>query len=218
MRRATGVALAVIGPAAVGILRLLLPYYTAADNTATARAVIDAPGRENAVLWLGLIATLTLVPGLYAAREALAPSRLRDWSFGLTLLGYLCLPIVLIGDALLWTAADHNLEPATIARLYGGLHPTYDIALGVFILAHVIGTTLIGVLCLRTNALPPLVAWLLTISQPLHFVTTVFLGLAWLDLIAWMLTALAMGWLAVHADVEYAGPSSARSTMPVLRS
>ena len=193
----------------MGILRLLLPYYTAPDNTATARAVVGAPGRESAVLWLGLIATLTLVPGLYAAREGLAPSRLRTWSFGLTLIGYLCLPVVLVGDAVLWAAADHGLDPATTAHLYGGLHPSYDLALGLFILAHVIGTTLIGVLCLRTHALPPLLAWALTISQPLHFITTVLLGLAWLDLIAWMLTAAAMGWLAARTDHE---PPRARHT------
>ncbi len=207
MNRSSGVVLAVAGPASVGILRLLLPYYTAPDNTATAQAVVGAPGRESAVLWLGLVATLTLVPGLYAAREGLAPSRLRTWSFGLTLVGYLCLPVVLVGDAVLWAAADHGLDPATTAHLYGGLHPSYDLALGLFILAHVIGTTLIGVLCLRTHALPRLVAWALTISQPLHFLTTVFLGLAWLDLIAWMLTAAAMGWLAARTDP---GPAGAR--------
>ena len=203
-----GIGLAVIGPAAVGLLRLMLPYYTAADSTASARAVAASPGRESAVLWLGLIATLTLVPGLYAARNGLAPSRLRSWSFELTLVGYLCLPVVLVGDAVLWVTADQRVDPGQTARLLDGLHPSYDLALGLFILAHVIGTTLIGVLCLRTRKLPVALGWALTISQPLHFVTTVFLGLAWLDLVAWILTAVAMGWLAAEAVPTNTGAAS----------
>ncbi len=196
MNRALTTALAALGPACVALLRLLLPYYTAPDNAAAAQAVAAHPGQESAVLWLGLVATLTLAPGLYAVRDVLPAGRLRAWAFGLVLIGYLSLPIVLVGDMVLWTATEQGLDPATTGGLLDGLHPSYGAGLGIFVAAHVVGTVLLGVLCLRTRVLPPVVGWALTISQPLHFVTTVFLGLAWVDLVAWGLTALAMGWLA----------------------
>ncbi len=196
MNRAATVGLAVLGPACVAILRFLLPYYTAQDSAGSARAVAAHPGQESAVLWLGLVATLTLAPGLYAVRDRLPAGPLRSWAFGLTLVGYLSLPVVLVGDMVLWTAANVGLDPVTAGRLLDGLHPAYGTGLGVFVAAHVIGTVLLGVLCLRTHVLPASVAWALTISQPLHFATTVFLGLPWVDLVAWGMTALAMGWLA----------------------
>lgn len=196
MRRPTAVALAAVGPLAVAGLRFLLPYYTAADSVDSARLVAGQSGREGAVLWLGLVATLTLVPGLLAAREGLPPGRLRDWSVGLTVVGYLCLPVLLVADHVLWVAAAVGLPETTTGRLVDGLHPGYGVAVGLFVVGHVLGTTLVGVLCLRRHVLPTVVAWALVVSQPLHFLTTVVLGLAWVDLLAWSLTALAMGWLA----------------------
>lgn len=198
MRRTAAIVLAASGPLCVGILRLLLPYYTASDSAATARAVAAHPGRESAVLWLGLIATVTLVPGLVEVRNRFPAGRFRTLSFGLTMLGYLTLPVLLIEDAVLWVAQSRGLNPALTGRLLDGLHPSYDVGLGVFILAHVIGTTLIGVLCLRRKVLPAPAAWALTISQPLHFTATVVLGSPQLDLVGWSLTAATMGMLAAQ--------------------
>lgn len=217
MKRASLVCLGAGGPVAVAFLRLLLPYYRSADNADSARLVLDHPGRQSVVLWLGLIAMLTLVPGLYVAREALPPGRLRSWSVGLTLVGYLCLPVLLVSDHVLWAAADLDLGPDVTGRLLDNLHPTADIAAGLFVIAHVVGTTLIGLLCLRSRVLPPVVAWALLFSQPLHFVTTVLLGLSWLDFIAWSLTGVAMGWLAAVAHRTATPDLSALRNEPVLR-
>ena len=203
MNRAARILLAAAGPACVAALRLLLPYYTAPDATATARAVADHPAQQSAVLWLGLVAVVTLVPGLYAVRDAFPTGALRAWGFSMVVVGYLTLPVLLVGDMVLWTGAEQGLDPATTGRLLEGLHPASGVAMGVFVLAHVLGTVLLGVLCLRSGVLPTPVAWALTLSQPLHFVTTVFLGLSWVDFVAWGLTAVAMGWLA-------AGPRAAR--------
>jgi hypothetical protein len=197
--RAPAIALAVFGPMCVGVLRLLLPYYTSPDSAAAARAVATHSGHESAVLWLGLAATLTLVPGLYAVRAALPPGRLSTVGFTLTLLGYLTLPVLLVADMVLWTGARQDLDPAATGTLLDGLHPAYGVGLAVFVAAHVLGTVLLGVACLRDHALPTALGWALTVSQPLHFFTTVFLGVPWVDLVAWSLTALAMGWLAATA-------------------
>ncbi len=196
MKRLTTIGLAVLGPLSVGLLRLLLPYYTEPDSVTSARAVAAHPGRESAVLWLGLIATVTLVPGLFAVRDRLDPARLRTWSFALTTVGYLVLPVLLVGDAVLWAGQHEGIGSTMTGHLFDSLHPSYDVGLGVFVLAHVVGTTLIGVLCLRQRRLPILLAWALTISQPLHFTATVVLGSPQTDFVAWALTALAMGALA----------------------
>jgi hypothetical protein len=180
----------------VGVLRLLLPYYTDSSSAASARSVASHPGRESAVLWLGLLATVTLVPGLLAVRDRFAPARLRTWSFALTTVGYLVLPVLLVGDAVLWVGQHQALAAATTGGLLDGLHPSYDVGLGVFVLAHVVGTTLIGVLCLRQGLLPTVLAWALTISQPLHFTATVVLGSPVIDLVAWVMTAVTMAALA----------------------
>lgn len=201
MKRPLAVALAACGPVSVGLLRFLLPYYTAPDSTSAAQSVATHSGPESAVLWLGLAATLTLVPGLYAVRDALPAGRLSTVAFSLTLVGYLTLPVLLIGDMVLWTGARQSLDPVTTGKLLDGLHPAYGVGLAVFVAAHVLGTVLLGITCLCGHALPTNLGWALTISQPLHFTTTVFLGLPWVDLVAWSLTALAMGWLAASTHL-----------------
>ncbi len=86
------------------------------------------------------------------------------------------------------TGAKQGLDPATTGKLLDGLHPADSVVLAVFVAAHVPDTVLLGMICLRSRVLPPVVGWALTISQPLHFATTIFLGLACVDLIAWGLT------------------------------
>jgi hypothetical protein len=197
MSRRGALVLLPVGPLCVGLLRFLLPGYTADDGTASARAVLAHAGRESAVLWLGLVAMLTLVPGIYAARSFLPPTRLRAWAMGLVVAGYLCLPALLASDLILWVGADQGLDPQVTGKLVDGVHPSFGVALGVFVVGHVLGTVLLGVACLRSRRLPAGICWALVVSQPLHFVTTVFLGLAWLDLLAWSLTAVAMGAIAL---------------------
>ncbi|MGA8987602.1 hypothetical protein, partial [Aeromicrobium sp.] len=143
MNRVTTLALAVVGPLCVAFLRFVLPYYTASDSTAAARAVGEHLGRESAVLWLGLAASLTLAPGLYAVRDALPTSQLARWGFSLTVIGYLSLPIVLVGDMALWAGTKQGLGPVATGRLLDNVHPAYDVGLGVFVAAHVIGTVLL---------------------------------------------------------------------------
>lgn len=65
LRRRTRLLAAVllpIGPAAVAMLRFTLPYATTDGPEEMVTAVHAAPGRQSAVLWLGLAAILTLVP------------------------------------------------------------------------------------------------------------------------------------------------------------
>jgi len=195
MRKSATIALAAAGPLAVALLRFVLPYYTASGNKEAAVDVAANLGTESAVLWLGLIAALTLVPGLYAIRDRMTPGRLRTTGFTLAVIGYLCLPGLLAVDLLLWVGTDQGLSAATVADLADGVHPSALVATALFIPTHIIGIVLIGVLALRSGHLPKPIAWLLIVSQPLHL-ASIILGLPALDLVAWSLTALGMAWLA----------------------
>jgi hypothetical protein len=206
MNRVLTIALAAAGPFFVAALRMELPYFLAPNGTVAATAVAAQPGTESLVLWLGFGATLTLVPGLVALWRVLPPSRLATIGLSLALIGYLCVPALLATDLLLWLGADQALPAEVTGGLVDGAHPTALIGAALFVPTHLVGIVLIGVLALRRHLLPPAAAWALTLSQPLHL-TSVLLGLQWLDPIAWGLTGIGMGWLAAaltKASVERA--------------
>jgi hypothetical protein len=206
MSRRLALLLLPIGPLCVGLLRFVLPYYTAPNTLSSARDVVAHQGRESAVLWLGLVAVLTLVPGVLAAGGLLPQSRLRTVAVTLVVAGYLCLPALLASDVIYWIGAHLGLDPQQTARMVSGMHPSLNVAVGIFIVGHVLGTVLLGVAFLRSGLIPKPIAWVLIVSQPLHFLTTVVLGLAWVDLVAWTMTAIAMAVIAVrlqqHQDVD----------------
>lgn len=203
-----GVALLLpVGPAVIAALRLLLPHFGADDTAGMVAAVDAAPGRQSIVLWLAYVGILTLVPGLVAAagicREA-AP-RLTAWALGLAVPGYLSLGIFVGTDHVLWSVTDAGLSRADAVSVVESSHPSLDVALGVFVVGHVVGTVLLGLALLRSGRIPVWAAWLLTVSQPLHFTATVIVVSPQLDFFAWSLTALGMAFVA-RAMVR--GPAS----------
>ncbi|MGI9155063.1 MAG: hypothetical protein ACR2FG_00245 [Marmoricola sp.] len=194
-----GVALLLpVGPAAIAELRLILPYYTASETPEIFAAVQADPGRQSAVLWLGYLGVLTLVPGLFAAARVCrdgAP-RLTAWALALSVPGYLSLGVLLSTDYLLWSVWDAGLTGADADAVVSATHPTVNIAIGVFVFGHVIGTVLLGIAMLRSGRIPAWAAWAIAVSQPLHFIATVILGSPQVDFVAWSLTALGMAVVA----------------------
>ena len=190
-------ALLPVGPFAIALLRLALPYYTADGVPATVAAVQDHPARQSAVLWLTYIGVLTLVPGLFAAAGVCrqAAPRLTSWALALSVPGYLSLGMFVGIDHLLWSAQQAGLSSADSTALVEAAHPTTSVALGVFVVGHVVGTVLLGLALLRSGRIPAWAAWGVTISQPLHFVTTVFLGSPQIDFVAWSLTGVGMAFV-----------------------
>jgi len=195
MRRAA-LLLLPIGPFCIAALRYLLPYYTADNNVAIVQAVNEHPGRESAVLWLGLVGVLTLVPGLIAAAAILPPSRLKAWAMGLAVPGYLCLGVLLAQDSLLWSGAHSGADPKQVTLLLDSLHPSMKVGLGVFVVGHVLGTVLFGIALLRSRRVPAWAAWAVAVSQPLHFIATVIAGSPTMDLIGWSLTGVGLAVVA----------------------
>ncbi len=195
MRRATLILLPV-GPFCVAALRYLLPYYTADNSLATVQAVDAHPARESAVVWLGLVALITLVPGVIAAAGVLPASRLKTWALALSIPGYLCLGVLLGEDYLLWSGVDSHTDPHQVAHLIDAAHPSVAVGTAIFVVGHVVGTVLLGVALLRSRRVPTAAAWAVVVSQPIHFVATVIAGSPTLDLIGWSLTGVGLAFVA----------------------
>lgn len=191
--RLLGAALMPIGPAAVAVIRFIYP-----PDAATA---LSQPQTMDAVLWLGFVATFTLIPGAYAALTLLRrpTPRLWIWTGAFLLPGYLAMMTLGFFDTL-WAAAPAaglSLEQVeNLGRAAEGAGPGM-ITLLVFVLGHVVGTTLLGIAALRARLMPAPAALAMIISQPLH-VISVITALPVLDLVAWGLTALGMAFLAVR--------------------
>ncbi len=196
---AWGVALLLpVGPAAIAVLRLILPYYTASDSSGMVAAVDADPARQGAVLWLAYVGILTLVPGLVAAAQVCrdAAPRLTTWALGLAVPGYLSLGMFVGADHLLWGASHAGVSTADAVAVVDAGHPSIEVAIGVFVLGHVIGTVLLGLAMLRSGRVPAWAGWAIAVSQPLHFVATVVLGSPQVDFVAWSMTAVGMAVVA----------------------
>lgn len=187
------------GPAAVAVLRLVLPYDTTDDAATVVRKVAAAPGAESLVVWLGFAAVLTLLPAVLVAGRLTWPAAPRTTAAALLLLGpaYLSLGLVLAGDAgVLSGVREHLPEPVT-ARLFDALHPAVTAAGIVFVAGHVAGTVLLGVAMGLSGVVPRWAAVLTTVAQPLHFVAAVVLGNHPLDFVAWGCNAAGFAAISV---------------------
>jgi hypothetical protein len=193
------------GPLAVGLLRYVLPYKTTDSSEQIVAAVYANVGHQNAVLWLGMIAILTLVPGVIVVlwqTRLLAP-KLTRVSAALVIPAYLCLGAVMSEDVLVAAAQKSGLSPSQAAGLISAMHPSIAVQTGIFVVGHVLGTVLLGVAVLRTRLAPVPAAWALIVSQPIHFIAAVIVGSHALDLVGWSLTAIGMACVAV----ELGGPA-----------
>jgi Domain of unknown function (DUF4386) len=193
------VVLLPLGPAAIAVLRFVLPYATVDDPAAVTAKVIAHPGTMSLVLWLGFVAVLTLVPGVLAVGRLTRRRAPRITAAALLLVvpGYLVLAWLASSDILLWAGANMGLDAATLTRLSEATHPTFEIAAGVFVLGHVIGTVLLGLAMWRSRAVPRWAAVLTMVSQPLHFVAAVIVVSPALDLVGWGMNAVGFAAAAV---------------------
>src|SRR5690349_15248863 len=66
-RRRTAAVLLPLGPLSVAGLRGVLPYFHASDSRETITQTAAHLGRQDAVLWLSVVALATLIPSTLAA-------------------------------------------------------------------------------------------------------------------------------------------------------
>lgn len=198
-----------IGPAAVAVLRYVLPYDTTDDAATITAKTMAAQGRMSAVLWLGFIALLTLVPAAFAAGRLTRRRAPKLTMVALFLLvpGYLSLGWLAAEDQIVWSGAQAGLNADQLTRLAEAMHPSGEVAAVFFVLGHVLGTILIGVAMWRARVVARWAAIAVIVSQPIHFVAAVVVPNHTLDLIGWGLQAVgfaAAGWAILHlADDEW---------------
>lgn len=193
--RLAALVLLPLAPALVAALRGLLPYFTSSSSADVVADVEAAQGAQNAVVWLGFLAALTLpVAALWAGRPfyAAAP-RLTAVAETLLVPAYLCLPWLVATDAVLLHGAEHNVDADVVAGMYEALHPAALVGLAVFVIGHVLGTVLLGIAAIRTRLIPLWAGIALAVCQPLHFAALVIVGSQPLDVAAWGLNAVAFG-------------------------
>jgi hypothetical protein len=188
-----------IGPLAVAGLRYLLPYFTASTPRETATDVLAAQGRQSSLLWLGLIATFTLLPGVLAVGRLTRRGAPRMTAAAMLLVvpGYLALTYMIGSDLVLWTGAQAGLDASALADLADTVHPTSNVAAAVFVIGHVIGTVLLGLALLRSRTVPAWAAIVTVVAQPLHFVAFLILGNPTLDAAAWTANGIAFAVVGV---------------------
>ena len=199
-----------VGPAAVAVLRYVLPYETTDDAKEVVREVAAHQTTQSLVVWLGFLATLTLVPGVLAVGKVARASAPRLTAVGLALVvpAYLCIGWLVSSDAAVLFSVRHGLSTADAADSYTALHPVVMVAGVVFVVGHVVGTVLLGCALLRVPAVPRAAAIAVLVSQPVHFVAAVIVSSHALDLVGWGLNAA--GFAAISAlllrmsDAEWA--------------
>lgn len=184
--------LAPVGPLAVAVLRYVLPYETTDSASEIVREVYADPGAMSLVLWLTLVAALTIVPGAFAVGRLVQPNapRLTGVALALTVPGYLMLPMLAGLDHPVWMAAEAGVGQTSAVAMLEAAHPSYAVATGIFVVGHVLGTVLLGLAMLRSGLVPAWAAVATIVSQPLHFFAAVVMPNHTLDGFAWGLNAL----------------------------
>ncbi len=187
-----------IGPAAVGLLRLLLPYDTTDDVPTITSKIVGHLDRGSTVLWLGYLAFVTLVPAVYFVGRL--TRRSTPWLTGIAVFlmvpGYLSLPMTASSDVFTWSAGTAGLDLASITKVAEVTHGSVDVAAGAFVVGHVLGTILLGIAMWRSGVGGRWAAVAVAISQPLHLISVIISSHP-LDLVGWGLQAVgfaAVGW------------------------
>lgn len=185
-----------LGPAALAALRFVLPYDTTDTAAGMVASVAADQHAQEAVLWLGLVAAFTLVPGALAALRLVRPlaPRLTAVTAALLVPGYLGLFAGASADLDVLVGLRAGLDPAVLATLVQaqGSSPPAAVATSVFVVGHILGSVLLGVTFWRSRVVHRGWAVAMAVSQPLHLLAAMT-GNHPLDLGAWGLTALAMG-------------------------
>jgi hypothetical protein len=181
-----------VGPAAIALLRFVMPYETTDSSTTIVHEVAAHQTAQAAVVWLGFIASLTLVPAVLSAGRVARREAPRLTAAALLLLvpAYLSIGWLVASDAAVLFAVRHGLSTEDAAASYDALHPAVLVAGGIFVAGHVLGTVLLGCALWRVQGFPRWAALAVAISQPLHFVAAVILASHSLDLVAWGLNSV----------------------------
>ena len=205
-----------VGPAAVAVLRFVLPYDTTDSGRDIVREIAGHQGRTDLAVWLGFVAVLTLVPAVLWVGRVTARSAPRLTAAALLLLvpAYLSLAFLVSSDAIALYGVRHGLTVSTVADMYEGVHPIVAVAGLLFVLGHVVGTILLGTAMCLGGAVPLWAGVATVLAQPVHFVAAIIVGSHTLDLVGWGLNAIGFAAVSIVvlrlADDDWAPPPTGR--------
>jgi hypothetical protein len=132
-----------------------------------------------------------MVPAVLAAARLARRRRptLAMLAAGVNLLAYLGATPLFAGDLMAQVAARPEFNQASLVPYLDAVsaHPASIVGSVAFVLGHIVGMILLGAALWRI--VPRWASIALIVSQPLHFVAFVVLGVQPLDGFAWALTA-----------------------------
>jgi hypothetical protein len=190
--------LAPLAPLSIAILRYLLPYDTIDDQQSIVAKSLAAPEFSTAVVWLGILPAVALVPGLLTVAWV-TRRRVPVLTTVAFIVAYLGFSVLSGGgfpaDAVALAGSRIGLSTESLTALLnaGAENPASAFSGIIFVVCHIVGAVLLGAAMVKSRALPRWIGWMLIASQPLHFVAAVILSSHSLDLIAWGMTAFAFG-------------------------
>jgi hypothetical protein len=191
-RRLLAAALLPVPPLAVAVLRTIFPSFSASDTAESVAMIAANPTTQEVVAWLGVVMALTMVPAVLAAVRLGRRRRpvLAVVTAAVNLVAYLGAGPLYAADMMALVAARPEYAGTDLTGYIDAVlaHPTNAVGLGAFILGHIVGMILLGALLWRI--IPRWASVALIVSQPLHFVAYVILGVQPLDGFAWLLTAV----------------------------
>jgi hypothetical protein len=199
-RRVVAAVLLPLGPLSIAGLRGVLPYFHAGDSRETVIQTAAHLGRQDAVLWLTVVALASLVPSVLVAGR-LAQRRAPV----LALLGVgLLVPafnavFFFAGDPTIRALAGGPVDTDAAVRVLdaqSALAPVGAAAF-LFVAGHIVGMVLLGTALWRAGAVPAWAGVAVIVSQPMHL-ACVLLGNQPLDAVAWGLTALGFAAAALR--------------------
>jgi hypothetical protein len=163
-------------------------------------------GAESIVLWLTLVALLTLIPGVIARGMLARRNAPRLGTIGLVLAFAAFMNLPATTDDVALAAARIGTSPAVTGKLLDsmGAIPALGLGTNLFVLGHIIGLALLGIALWRGRTLPAWAALLIAVSQVLHFIFAVIVPVHALDGLAWGLTTVGF---AVAARVLVRQPA-----------
>lgn len=216
--RRTALIVTPIGPLAIAALRWLLPYDTTDEPATVIAKVASHPGAQSAVLWLSLLALLTLPLGILVVGAVAVRVRpvLGTVAAVLAWFAFATLPFLVGPDQIALAGVEAGLPNATTAALLTAsvVHPVSTAATVLWVAGHILGLVLLGVAL--WGAVPWWAVTALIVSQPLHFVVAVIAPNHVLDGLAWLLTTVGFAvTAAVGLGTGSAAPVARRSTAAV---
>lgn len=207
--RVAAIAVAAIGPVAIGALRAVLPYETVDDTASVLAKVAAHPARESAVLWLTYLAAVTLPAGVLIVSRPATRHRPVLGTLGAVLawLGFVSVFVsVTLVDYVALSATGRIPSASAVVLLDAvAAQPAVFTASVVFVVGHIVGGLLLAVAL--WGAVPTWAVLALGVSMPLHFVFALVVPSGALDACAWTLTG-----------VGFAGAAAWRGPRPAARS